>query len=59
MRKPAAGRPEGKPYPIVKQLRLKMEDAEDLKHLARQWRTSESEAARRAIREAAKREGLE
>ena len=54
--KPQAGRPGGKPYPVVKQLRLRTDDAEDLRYLASEWRCPESEAARRAIRDVARRE---
>jgi hypothetical protein len=51
---PKAGRPPGKPYPTKKLIRLKAEDAEDLKELARVWRTTEAEAMRRALREVAR-----
>jgi hypothetical protein len=53
------GRPKGLAYPVIKQLRLRQDDADDLKALSERWRCSEAEAMRRAIREAAKREGVE
>jgi hypothetical protein len=47
------GRPVGREYPIVKQVRIGTEDAADLAHLCEEWRCKEAEAMRRAIREAA------
>jgi hypothetical protein len=62
MSKPAPkspGRPEGKKYPSVKQLRLGDEQAERLASLARAWGVSESEAMRRLIDWGWSQQGLE
>jgi hypothetical protein len=56
MEKKSPGRPEGKPYPVKKLVRLSEADAADLRRLVDRWRCSEVEAVRRAIRESA--EGL-
>jgi predicted DNA-binding protein len=56
---PKPGRPPGKPYPVVKQLRLSERDAERLKLLAAKREKPEAWIMRELIREAAKREGLE
>lgn len=54
-RKP--GRPGGKDFPVVRKLRLTVEQAEELKALAVSAKCSEPEFLRRAF-EKAKREGL-
>jgi hypothetical protein len=50
------GRPAGRAYSGAKHLRLLADDVTDLQLLAERWRSTESEAIRRAIREAAQRE---
>lgn len=50
------GRPLGRDYPVIKQVRLANADAEALAALADAWRCSEAAAIRRAIQEALKRE---
>lgn len=49
------GRPEGRNFTKPKHLRLMPEDEEDLGYLTGAWRTTESEALRRALRETAAR----
>jgi hypothetical protein len=49
------GRPPGLDYPKKKLVRLRDDDAADLAALADLWRSSESEAMRKALREAANR----
>lgn len=56
------GRPVGTTRPnyvAVRCVRLTTEDLETLGRLALRWKSSDSEAVRRAIRETAKREGVE
>ena len=50
------GRPLGRDYPVIKQVRLGTQDAALLTALADAWRCSEAAAIRRAIAELAKRE---
>jgi hypothetical protein len=49
------GRPSGRDYPIIKQVRLAPEDAEDLEFIANELRGTESGAVRYAIHETAER----
>lgn len=51
------GRPAGRDYPVIKQVRLGTQDAEELARLAGEWRCSESAAIRRAIHEKAQESG--
>jgi hypothetical protein len=53
------GRPAGRDYPIIKQMRLGSDDARKLGVLAEKWRCSEAAAVRRAIAIAAEQEGVE
>ena len=48
-----SGRPSGSEYPVIKQVRLAVADAEGLSLLSREWRCSEAAAIRRAIHEKA------
>jgi hypothetical protein len=50
MEKRPPGRPKGQPYPVRKLLRMSEADADDLAMLAKEWRCTEAEAARRCIR---------
>lgn len=56
---PKAGRPPGKRYGVVRSIRLSERDAERVRHLAEKWELKDTDAIRRAIREASAREGLE
>lgn len=54
--KTGVGRPKGTSvYPVLKQIRLRVEDGQDLKDLAAFWRCTEAEAMRRCVREVARR----
>jgi hypothetical protein len=54
--KKTMGRPTGREYPVIKQVRLGLKDAEDLAALAELWRCSEAAAMRRALHETRQRE---
>jgi len=47
--KKSPGRPVGKPYPVIKQVRLGTRDAKALGGLAAHWAVSESEVVRRLV----------
>lgn len=46
----SGGRPPGKPFPVLKQIRLTAEDAEELQALVLLLRTTEAEVLRRGLR---------
>ena len=53
------GRPKGKPFPHVRSLRFTPRDGERLRLLAEIMETTEAQVIRVAIRELARREGVE
>ena len=56
-RKP--GRPTGRRFPARKLTKMTDAQLAELKRLAAHWGCSENEAVRRALRETARREGVE
>lgn len=54
-----AGRPPGRDYQIRRTLKMRAADDRTARALAQRWDCPVSEAIRRAVRDAARREGLE
>lgn len=58
-RKKRLGRPKGAQFTYIRSLRFNERDAARMERLAEKWELTEAQVMRRALKEAAEREGVE